>query len=223
MPLLKTILPFIFTLPLLMAVKSDLIGSDSGQSSSHGEAAIAVADNDTLPDPILSLFSGDTLETDEAGYAIIYFQDESVGIVSPNSTLFISAEIDRHLHVNTRIEIKSGGLFMSVIAKDNSTFEIMTGSSIVSVDSARFGALSSGFYWVDSGEIEIMAFKSGQVAQLRTGMFAQADEQGYDIVTGQLSESAMNHLATLYKEDNREEVVKNRILYFLDATGQIID
>lgn len=222
MALFKTMLLFLFIIPLLMTVETDRIESVSVASSYQSEA-FSVADDDTLPDPVLPLFSGDSLITDEYEYARIHFQDESVGVVSPNSRLSISSEIDRLQLVKTQIEIKLGGLFMSVLAKENSKFEIITGSSIVSVDNARFGVLSSGFYWVDYGEIEIMALKSGQVARLRTGMFAQADEQGYDIVTGQLSESAINHLSSVYREGNHEEAVKNWILYFLDATGQIID
>jgi len=181
------------------------------------------AARDTLVETGTSLFSGDTLTTDENGYALVMFLDRSVAKVRPRSQLIIRGEIDRNQNANTRIDLSRGGVFLNVNRRGSNEFEVMTSTTVASVKGTSFGALSEGYYWVETGEVEVMALRSGQAVSVSEGMFAQADESGSDITTGQLSASELERLGREYITLDEDLIQKRLILRFRDSNGQIIE
>jgi hypothetical protein len=222
----KSLIPVLF-------VAAGLIAFDLSEVTSEREIAIVRryipmvnltgADKDTLVQTGTSLYSGDTLTTDDNGYALVLFLDQSVARVQPRSQLIISGEIDRNQTANTRIDLGRGGIFLNVNRRPNSEFEVITTTTVASVKGTRFGARSTGFYWVEDGEVEVMALQSGQLVMVRSGMFAQADETGTDIVTGQLSQAEMEQLRNEYSILDKDLIERRLILRFRDANGQIIE
>jgi hypothetical protein len=178
---------------------------------------------DTIVETGTSLYSGDTLTTDEQGYALVMFLDQSVATVRPRSQLVIRGEIDRNQNANTRIDLNNGGVFLNVNRRGNNEFEVTTSNTVATVMGTEFGALSSGYYWVEQGEVEVMALRSGQTANLMPGMFAQVDETGSDVTTGQLSREEMDQLSREYRVLDENLIQKRLILRFRDANGQIIE
>lgn len=181
------------------------------------------ADRDTIVETGTSLFSGDTLTTDENGYALVMFLDQSVAKVRPRSQLIIRGEIDRDQNANTRIDLNSGGIFLNVNRRANNEFEVTTSTTVASVKGTKFGALSGGYYWVESGEVEVMALRSGQAVSVTKSMFAQVDESGTDITTGQLSPKDLKRLGSEYNTLDEDLIQKRLILRFRDSNGQIIE
>jgi hypothetical protein len=178
---------------------------------------------DTVLETGTSFFSGDTLTTDENDYALVLFMDQSTVRVQPQSQLIIRGQIDRNKNANARIDLGKGGIFLDIDRRENSEFEVMTGTTIALLKGASFGAHSSGFYWVKDGEIEVMALQTGQQVSVREGMFAQIDEIGADIITGQLSSSEMTQLSQSYGIPDGDLIERKLILRFRDADGQIIE
>lgn len=181
-------------------------------------------EKDTIVQTGTSLFSGDTLTTDDNGYALVIFMDQSLAKVKPNSQLIVRGEIDRNKNANTRIDLGRGAMFLNINRRDeNSEFEVITTTTVASVKGTVFGAQASGFYWVEEGEIEVMALQSGQLVTIRDGMFAQIDESGTDLITGQLSANEINQLNSEYEILDQDLIERRLILRFRDANGQIIE
>jgi hypothetical protein len=178
---------------------------------------------DTLREAGTPLKSGEPLVTGQLEYAIVHFRNESIAFIRPGSRLFISGEEGRDMEVSIRIDLHHGGLFLKLNGNNKSEFEITTSSSVIYTKNALFEVLASGFYWVDEGEIEVMALNSGQMVRLRAGMFAQTDEDGLDIITGQLTETALNQLTVDYHEVIREFALQNWVLQLREVNGRIID
>ncbi len=178
---------------------------------------------DTIIETGTSLFSGDTLSTDENGYALVLFMDQSVVTVRPLSQLIIHGEIDRNQTARTRIDLNRGGVFMNVNRRGDNEFEVTTSSTVATVKGTAFGAQSGGYYWVEQGEVEVMALQSGQAVSVLSGMFAQVDETGTDIITGQLSDNELEQLGREYKSLDEDLIQKRLILRFSDSNGQIIE
>lgn len=167
------------------------------------------------------LFSGDTLTTDDNGFALVLFMDQSTARVRPGSQLIIRGSIDRRQNSNTRIDIERGELFMEVIRRGNNDFEVATGSTVASVKGTKFGAKETGYFWVEEGEVEVLALLTGEMASITDGMFAQVSEDGSDITTGQLTEEELSNLNSEYGILDQDLIEKRMILRFRDANGQL--
>ena len=223
---IKLILFLFLANPMLLATQS--FGLSSGQDLSKEVDFVTQAvpnkvAADTLRETGTPLKSGDTLVTGQLEYAIVHFKNESIAFIHPGSRLLISGEEGRDMEVSIRIDLLHGGLFLKLNGNNQSAFEITTSSSVIHTDYALFGVFASGFFWVDEGEIEIMALNSGQMVQLRAGMFAQTDEDGLDIITGQLTETALNQLTVNYNEVIRDHELQNWVLQFREVNGRAID
>lgn len=167
------------------------------------------------------LFSGDTLTTDDNGFALVLFVDQSTARVRPGSQLIIRGNIDRRQNSNTRIDIERGELFMEVTRRGNNDFEVATGSTVASVKGTKFGAKETGYFWVEEGEVEILALLTGEIASITDGMFAQVSEDGADITTGQLTDDELDSLNSEYGILDQDLIEKRMILRFRDANGQL--
>jgi hypothetical protein len=222
----KLILLLILANPVLLGAQSFDLSSGQGLSNEINFGTQTVSSNvaiDTLREMGSPLKSGDQLMTGQFEYAIVHFKNESIAFIRPGSRLLISGEEGRDMEVSIRIDLHQGELFLKLNGNNQSVFEITTGSSVVHTEYALFGVYASGFFWVDEGEIEIMALNSGQMVQLRAGMFAQTDEDGLDIITGQLTETALNQLTVNYNEVIREHALQNWVLQFREVNGRTID
>ncbi|PKD43113.1 FecR family protein [Rhodohalobacter barkolensis] len=226
----NTIAPiFIFLLFGIGLVTEESVKADSPEREIaivlHFDPNVDVKDSskDTFDQPGRSLFSGDTLTTDEKGYALVTFMDQSVVKVCPLSELIIRGEMDRNQNENIRIDLNRGGVFLNVNRQVSSEFEITTASTMATVKGTSFGVISNGYYWVEQGMLEVMALQSGQTISVRKGMFAQVDESGTDITTGQLSEKELGRLNSQYNALD-ESLIQRRLIFSLRAAnGQILE
>ena len=112
---------------------------------------------------------------------------------------------------------------MNVKRNRGNEIEVTTSSTVATVKGTAFGAQSSGYYWVEEGEVEVMALQSGQAVTVVPGMFAQIDETGADMITGQLSDNELGQLSKGHKALDEEQIQKRLILRFKDTNGQIIE
>jgi hypothetical protein len=168
-----------------------------------------------------SLFSGDTLRTDQDGYAMVLFMDQSVTRVRPLSELIIRGEVNQDRSSNTRIELNRGGFFMNVNRQANSEVEVGAFGTVASVKGTRFGALAEGFYWVQDGEIEVMLLETGEVVSLTAKMFARVSEDGTSLTTGTLDDEELEELGEEYSILESDLEQRNLRLRFRDSNGQI--
>ena len=168
-----------------------------------------------------SLFSGDTLRTDQDGYAMVLFMDQSVTRVRPLSELIIRGEVNQNRSSNTRIELNRGGFFMNVNRQANSEVEVGAFGTVASVKGTRFGALAEGFYWVQDGEIEVELLETGEVVSLTAKMFARVSEDGTSLTTGTLDDEELEELGEEYNIFESDLEQRNLRLRFRDSNGQI--
>ncbi|MEX2345754.1 MAG: FecR family protein [Balneolaceae bacterium] len=168
-----------------------------------------------------TLFDGDTLFTDADGYALVMFMDQSITRVRPESQLVIRGSVNADQSTFTRIDVNEGEVFLNVNRQGNSNVEVSTTRSVASVKGTEFGARSTGFYWVEEGEVEVTARESGEVASLTERMFAQVSLDGMDIETGILTEAQLNNLANDYQILNSDIIERKLRFRFMDENGQI--
>jgi hypothetical protein len=168
-----------------------------------------------------SLYSGDTLRTDQNGYAMVLFMDQSVTRVRPLSELIIKGSVNRDRSTNTQIELNRGGFFMNVNREANSEVEVGAFGTVASVKGTRFGALAEGFFWVEDGEIEVMLIETGEVVTLTENMFARVSEDGSSMTSGELSEDEKEELGSDYNILDSDLEQRKLRLRFRDANGQI--
>lgn len=168
------------------------------------------------------LFTGDSLSTDEEGFALVLFMDRSVAKVKPNSILIINGDVGvTNKQSNTRINLTQGEIFLNVEPQGNNDFEVATSRSLASVKGTDFGSKSDGFVWVEHGQVDVTALNSGQTQSLFEKMYAQVDEEGNNIDTGTLSDEELSELNTGYDEMDNDLIRKEVVLKFIDQNGQI--
>lgn len=168
------------------------------------------------------LFSGDSLSTNDEGFALVLFMDRSVAKVKPNSLLIINGEVGVTSKAsNTRIDIKDGEIFLNVEPQGNNDFEVATSRSLASVKGTDFGSNSEGYVWVENGQVDVTALNSGQTISLFEKMFAQVDEDGNEIDSGTLTDEELSGLNEGYDEMDNDLIQKQVILKFRDQNGQI--
>lgn len=168
------------------------------------------------------LFSGDSLVTNEDGFAFVVFMDASVAKVKPNSLLIINGEVaTASKAMNTRINIINGEIFLNVEPQGGNDFEVATNRSLASVQGTDFGSTSDGYVWVEEGQVDVTALNSGQTISLFEKMFAQVDEQGNNVQSGTLTDDELNSLNEGFDEMDNDLVEKEIILRFRDQNGQL--
>lgn len=168
------------------------------------------------------LFSGDSLTTNEEGFALVYFMDKSIAKVKPNSLLIITGEVGTtNKSSNTRINLKGGEIRLDIQPQGGNDFEVATNRSLASVKGTEFGSRSDGFVWVVEGHVDVTALSSGQTISLFDKMFAQVDDQGENIESGTLQQTELNTLEDGYGELETDLIRKEVILKFRDQNGQI--
>lgn len=168
-----------------------------------------------------SLYSGDTLRTDEQGYAMVLFMDQSVTRVRPMSELIITGEVNRDRSSNTRIELNQGGFFMNVNPEANSEVEVGAFGTVASVKGTRFGALADGFFWVQEGEIEVLLIETGEIISLTQNMYARVSDDGSSLQSGELNNEEIEELGEEFDILDTDLEQKQLRLRFRDANGQI--
>jgi|SRR5690554_946057 len=168
------------------------------------------------------LFSGDTLLTDNEGYALIVFMDNSIAKVKPNSMLVVRGETDKAIKKgNTRIDLGLGEIFLDVQPQGGNDFEVSTSRSLASVKGTQFGNTGDGYVWVKEGQVDVEASVSGETVSLFEKMFAQVNEQGDGIESGTLSDSDMDELEGGYGSLDENLIKKQMKIRFRDANGQM--
>ncbi|MEX0845953.1 MAG: FecR family protein [Balneolaceae bacterium] len=168
------------------------------------------------------LFSGDSLTTNQEGFALVLFMDASVAKVKPSSLLIINGEVGTSSKaMSTRINLKEGEIFLNVEPQGTNDFEVATSRSLASVKGTNFGNRSDGYIWVGEGQVDVTALNSGQTVSLFDKMFAQVDEQGNNINSGTLSDDELQSLGEGYNELDNDLIKKEIILKFRDSNGQL--
>lgn len=168
------------------------------------------------------LFDGDSLATNEEGFALVVFMDASVAKVKPSSLLILNGSVaTASKAMNTRINLKNGEIFLNVEPQGGNDFEVATSRSLASVQGTDFGSRFDGFVWVEEGQVDVTALNSGQTVSLFEQMYAQVDEQGNNVESGTLSQEEIDDLGEGYDEMERDLVQKEIILRFRDQNGQL--
>lgn len=168
------------------------------------------------------LFSGDSLITDEEGFALVMFMDASVAKVKPQSLLIINGEVGTTSKaMNTRIDLKRGEIFLNVEPQGTNDFEVSTSRSLASVKGTDFGNRADGYVWVNDGQVDVTALNSGQTVSLFEKMFAKVDEGGNNIESGTLTDEQQQQLSEGYGQMESNLVQKEIILKFRDQNGQL--
>ncbi len=183
--------------------------------------AIRNVDRNMPADKGSELFSGDTLRTDENGYALVVFMDKSTAKVRPQSQMIVRGEIDRNQNSRSRINLNDGEIFLEVEKRPNNELEVITSTTVASVKGTRFGATHTGYFWVEEGEVEVTLIESGETVTITDGMFSRIDDDETSLVTGELSDGEIAELAEDYRILDSELTEKRLLLRFRDANGQL--
>lgn len=173
------------------------------------------------------LFDGDTLRTDQNGFALVQFMDKSMAKIKPDSRLIVRGNIQDKQNTSTRIGLELGEILLNVSERGSQDFEVATNSAVASVKGTSFGATFDDYYWVEEGEVEVTSKQTDQSVTLTEKMYGQVQEDG-TIESGELTDeelkerkegySKMNEKLepTIYKvrftnEDGEEKVIEMKV------------
>jgi hypothetical protein len=166
------------------------------------------------------LFSGDTLRTDDSGFALVQFMDNSIAKVKPNSQLIVYGEVNSKQNASARIALELGEIFLNVTERTTTNFEVATGTSVASVKGTRFGARYDSYFWVVEGVVGLLSNRSGQAVDLTKRMYGLVNDDG-SIETGMLSDAEINNLNSEYERLEANLQPKSIILRFRDQNGRL--
>lgn len=179
---------------------------------------------DTIQTVGQPLTSGDTLTTNQSGYAMLLFLDETVARVSPSSQMVIRSSLNeqRNLNLRTQISLAIGGLFMDVQRGTDKEFEVTTSNTVASVKGTRFGVDSDGLVWVEEGEVEVEVRATGELITLTDMTFVRVDETG-SVESGELSEEELEEFTSAYQILESDLIERQMRLQFRNQQGDSID
>ncbi|WP_138431309.1 FecR family protein [Fodinibius saliphilus] len=165
------------------------------------------------------LFDGDTLRTNENGFALVQFMDKSLAKVKPESRLIVEGKVEGKQNTSTRIGLEAGEIFLNVTKQGRDNFEVATNTTVASVKGTDFGATSNSYFWVEEGIVELLATETGESAELTDGNYGQVLSDG-TIDTGTLTEDEIEERNKEY--DQMEESLDPEIIEirFVDENGQ---
>lgn len=166
------------------------------------------------------LFDGDTLRTNENGFAIVQFMDKSIAKVKPNSALIVHGQVEGRQSSAARISMEAGEIFLNVTKRTTTHFEVTTGTSVASVKGTQFGARADGYYWVVEGIVQLLSEESGETTNLTKGMFGKVNDDG-TMETGTLSDKELEELSKGYDQLEDHLEPKTIKLRFRDQDGQL--
>lgn len=166
------------------------------------------------------LFSGDTLRTNEEGYAAVQFMDKSIAKVKPQSELIVNGEVRNDKSSSARITLEVGEIFMEVVERANNNFEVATSKSVASVKGTEFGVTDEDYAWVENGIVEFTATLSGETVTLRQRMYGRVNADN-SISTGELTEETLRQLREDFEQLTEEAEPNTFRLRFRDENGQI--
>lgn len=222
---------------LLIAVPLFLFASGMASAVSH--AVSGLFDNDALGlvtkyKPSISventdrtliaekgtqLMSGDTVTTNENGFALIQFIDASFARIKPHTELVVRGEVVNGRNTATRIGMEAGEIFLNVTQRSITNFEVATSTTVASVRGTEFGATFDNYFYVVEGEVELLS-ETGQTASITENMYGQVNEDG-TIDTGNLTAEQIADLMEDYGELEEQSTPRVLRLRFVDANGQI--
>jgi hypothetical protein len=179
---------------------------------------------DTIQTVGQPLASGDTLTTNQSGYAMLLFLDETVARVSPSSQMVIRSSLNeqRNLNLRTQISLAIGGLFMDVQRGEGKEFEVTTSNTVASVKGTKFGVDADGYVWVEEGEVEVEVRETGELITLNDMSFVRVDETG-TAETGELSEEELEELTSVYQILESDLIERQMRLQFRNQQGDTLD
>lgn len=178
-------------------------------------------ERDTTASQGFELFSGDTLQTDENGFALVVFMDRSTVKVRPRSWMVIRGEIDRDQNSGTRIDMEQGGIFIELEKRPNNELQVFSTNTVATVKGTKFGARDDGYHWVTEGEIEVVLRETGETVTVTAGMYVRINDDGTGLVTGTLTDGELDEHYRDYRILDRELIEKRLILRFRDVNGQL--
>lgn len=166
------------------------------------------------------LYTGDTLRTDENGFALVQFMDKSLAKVKPESRLIVEGEIEDRENSHTRIGLELGEIFLNVSQQGEDNFEVASNTSVASVKGTDFGASSDDYFWVEEGEVEILVNQSGESATLMDRSYGQVNEDG-TIEVGELTDDELEEKSREYEEMEGNVEPETYELQFIDENGEV--
>lgn len=164
----------------------------------------------------------DTSIATDSEYVLISLTNESYLLLRPGTNIQIKAGQAGYEPHSIQLEINKGSLYIHMIPQSGYGLELMVNGSLVSVSGANAGVHTMGFYWVEEGQLQILSLDSGSQATIRKGMYAQLNEGGNDIISGNLSNDEVKQLADSYRIGLTQSGLKTYQLEITDSDNYVI-
>lgn len=165
------------------------------------------------------LYNGDTLRTNSTGMALVQFMDKSFATVKQESQLIVRGEVESKQNTTTRIGLEVGEIFLNVSDQGTDNFEVATPTAVASVKGTQFGATSENYFWVDEGEVEVLASRTGQTVTLTDNRYGRVREDG-SVETGEISDEEIEQRKEEYADMSQQPDPEIIRLRFVDSNGQ---
>lgn len=164
------------------------------------------------------LFNGDTLRTNENGFALVQFMDKSLAKIKPDSRLIVRGEVKDKQNTSTRIGLELGEIFLNVSDQGADNFEVATKTSVASVKGTKFGVSYDDYFWVEEGEV-LVTNRTGRSVTLTDKTYGRVKDDG-SIEKGELSDEELEENNDDYEQMNEKMEPAIYELHFIDENGQ---
>ena len=172
-------------------------------------------------DSLVLSADADTVLTAESGYIRISLMDNSYLLLEPGASINIRAVDSADQSVDIRAELLRGVLLIQALNTREGSLRLLVDEILLTMDSATAGIDKRGFYWVESGQVQITSLSTGSQVTIRKGMYAQSNNSAGDILSGKLSMSEMQHLSTTYKPNSETSVYREYKLEYVES-GELV-
>jgi FecR-like protein len=180
---LERVLKPVLAIAFVVGMSSAALAADDDPwsiSKSSGDVWVASAGADQVAlSQEVSLKPGDTIRTGQNGRVLLTRGEETM-LISPNSV--VGLPTDKRDGMSTTILQQAGSILLEVEKRNVKHFEVETPYLAAVVKGTQFRVTVNSTdtkVEVSRGQVEVSAFKSGQVAQILPGQTATAFAHGF--------------------------------------------
>jgi hypothetical protein len=180
---LERVLKRLSAIALVLGMSSAALAADDDPwsvSKSSGDVWVASAGADQVSlSQDISLKPGDTIRTGQNGRVLLTRGEETM-LIAPNSV--VGLPTDKRDGMSTTVLQQAGSILLDVEKRNVKHFEVETPYLAAVVKGTQFRVTVNATdtkVEVNRGQVEVSAFKSGQIAQILPGQAATAFAHGF--------------------------------------------
>lgn len=148
------------------------------------------------------LYDADTLATQDEGYAMVQFTDNSVARMQPNSLLIVTGEVTEENTTAANLAIEIGELLLNT-KDEEGDYTVETPTAVAAVKGTEFVTMveedGSSDFTIISGEVDIQPINSIETHTVESNLSARVDSEGISMERIEIGEDEVGEIRDTYE------------------------